>query len=1152
MLEPADSAAASASEAPSAKRRKARLANHRAFRDAMVDDLRRQLFGPADGDDDEAKTELMLVSPLQLYATGVLFPQKIIQALLEDDQQAETGQGSEDSGGDLNDSEVHQPKRNRGSGADAGATSDEREPLNLANEFSPSAAGLSFRLWGPNKLIATVSFGTYATTKHVEHRERAGAQGLDGSAIPSAREVPAYRRTHHRREVEFVVGEHIGKLEPIIVDPADKEIKLHVTVRRGVADSLIVSTMVVNHKSLGRTAPANDDCYFQVALEIRGAENEAIFLPIDREGIDHDDPEMASLELLYRHRRAFALGHGAAGVWNDDEAMSERGRTDRVASSALPTYELKPIKAREQGVGAEPLNLSMLFLAEGGDGQGAGIIDALKAMAQDYGEWINQTQKALDPGLSPGLRDAADTNLANCRSCHTRMLKGIEVLAADPQAMIAFRLMNHAMLVQQFHSSLEDRKLGSPRVDPPEGYRDLPKGKGNWRPFQLAFVLMNIAGAVDPKHDERRLVDLIWFPTGGGKTEAYLGLTAFMICLERMRGARPGVVVLMRYTLRLLTAQQFQRASSLILALEQIRRTRRLGADLGKDEISIGLWVGESLSPNWRADAKRALVKLKERDRYATNPFQVLQCPWCAVELDNPDKLGYISQRAKDSTDRTVRFRCPDSDCAFGTEVGMPVLVVDEEIYAAPPTLLIGTVDKFAQVAWNQDVGRLFGIGIGAAPPSLIIQDELHLISGPLGTVVGLYETVIDRLCSRDGHVHKVVASTATIRRAAQQCTALYDRKAFEFPPQAVRAGESYFAYEDTTAPGRRYVGFLGNAVKSHQTALVRACSPLLQSVNEPIADDDDASRAIVDPYGTLVWYFNSLRELGHAATLSVGDIPEFLKGLRHRLGIGFQDSRFIREIVELTSRCEADEIPGILKQLKVPWRRNPSGPHPVDILLATNMIAVGVDVPRLGLFVMSGQPKTTSEYIQATSRVGRSFPGLVVTVYAQTKSRDRSHYERFTAYHQSLYRHVEPTSVTPFSPQARERGMRGVLIAAARHLAGVTTPADIDDRQDEVDTEVRAILDRVRNIDEKEVAAAAEELEEWLDLWREYRPSSYGKMGGKPEDTTLAYPFGSHPDEVFQSHAWPVPTSMRNVDGTSEARVLAIYEDAEQDHEEE
>jgi superfamily II DNA or RNA helicase len=223
-----------------------------------------------------------------------------------------------------------------------------------------------------------------------------------------------------------------------------------------------------------------------------------------------------------------------------------------------------------------------------------------------------------------------------------------------------------------------------------------------------------------------------------------------------------------------------------------------------------------------------------------------------------------------------------------------------------------------------------------------------------------------------------------------------------------------------------------------------------------------------------------------------------------------------------------------------------PAGPPPVDILLATNMIAVGVDVSRLGLIVISGQPKGTSEYIQATSRVGRLHPGLVLTVYTQTKSRDRSHYERFIAYHQSLYRHVEPTSVTPFSPQARDRGMRGVLIALARQIADVKTPNVLKQHDEKMQEQVNTILERVLAVDPNEAIEAEEELTEWLAFWRKYLPPAYGPMAGQVEDQTLAFPFGGIRNPDFQRDAWPVMTSMRNVDGTCEARVLNVYEAGE------
>lgn len=1114
------------------------FSSREAFRNSLVDSTVRQLFGPRSSDSEADQIEVLTISPLQLYATGVLFPQKMSQQNLEDSADQLTVVEKETLEEASEQSSVDDG-RPRGDASEGGNGSEEREPLNLANEFSPSAAGISFSLASPANLRFTASCGTYEATSVVETHPRAGEAGLDGKSFPLTRSLSAWRRLPYSKSVDLRIGDEIGVLSPTILD-AQGALSLRITTRRRADGRIVVSAMLINERrATGDVAPSCADVFFQVGLEVTEIGGNPVFMPIDRSvGDAAGDEEVASMDLMFRHRRSFALGHGTAADWNRDEFLSERGSTDRVAAVAVPDYEVKPIVPRKLPFGSgTTLKLTMGFHFDaGGENPQIAIPEALEALASDYAEWV-EAQSLTASGLSGPIADAAKANLKNCHSCLDRMRRGIELLRTEAAALLAYRLMNKAMFVQQHHSRLARRDLGSPQ---PAAVSD--GSTNNWYPFQLGFILMNLAAAFREDDPERNLVDLIWFPTGGGKTEAYLGLSAFTIIAGRLKGKAAGCTVLMRYTLRLLTAQQFQRASALVLALETLRIDRTLGADLGQARISIGLWVGRSLSPNNRDDARHKLKALRQ-DKFASNPFQVLQCPWCGVDFTDRTKLGYEEVRPPSGGARTVAFVCPDPECRFGKSGGgLPILVIDEDIYADPTTILIGTVDKFAQIAWDDNTGRLFGIGTGAPPPALVIQDELHLISGPLGTIVGLYETAIDRLCTRDGHVHKIVASTATIRRAKQQCSDLYNRDCFEFPPQALRAGDSYFAFEDEDAPGRRYVGFMGNAVKSHQTALVRACAPLLQSVCHHLTEDQEREREIADPYGTLVWYFNSLRELGHAATLCVGDIPEFLKGHCHRKGIGPERRRYIREVVELTSRRGAEEIPEILQQLEIPWRLKPAGRPPVDVLLATNMIAVGVDVPRLGLIVMSGQPKGTSEYIQASSRVGRSFPGLVLTVYTQTKSRDRSHYERFVAYHQSLYRHVEPTSVTPFSPQARERGMRGVLVALARLLADVGKPDRITAMLDGVEEQIEAILERAESIDEGEYEDTKRELMQWLEFWKNYSPPQYGRMGGVPSDQTLMYPFGSVPHDTFQRDAWPVPTSMRNVDGTSMARVLNVY----------
>jgi hypothetical protein len=521
-------------------------------------------------------------------------------------------------------------------------------------------------------------------------------------------------------------------------------------------------------------------------------------------------------------------------------------------------------------------------------------------------------------------------------------------------------LANRAILMQQYHSRRPKRTLDDPWQELPVSYRPENETTGRWRTFQLAFVLMNLPSIVPLDNgtddEDRNLVDLIWFPTGGGKTEAYLGLAACDIFFRRLtRPSNAGCTVLMRYTLRLLTSQQFQRAASLIAACELIRRESP--QTFGEEPISIGLWVGESLTPTHREQALKAVNDLAKESSQSENPFQLLKCPWCGTALDDRGHLGYVAE----GKPKTVVYVCPDLRCPFSKRAQkLPVLVIDDDIYESPPTLIIGTVDKFAMLAWREKAGRLFGLGLETDydPPDLIIQDELHLISGPLGSVVGLYESAIDFLCTWRGRRPKIVASTATIRRAWHQCQALYDRPTFQFPPQGLDISDSYFAKENRESPGNVYVGVFGSASPSFITTQIRTIGGLLQSCKSlplPVG----ATEKTRDPYWTVLEYFNSLRELGHAATLVEADIPEYMWAIASRSHLPKELCRNLGSPVELTSRRTADEIPAILERLFVSYPRDPDdGQRPLDTLLATNMISVGVDVQRLGLMVVIGQPR--------------------------------------------------------------------------------------------------------------------------------------------------------------------------------------------------
>ncbi len=608
-------------------------------------------------------------------------------------------------------------------------------------------------------------------------------------------------------------------------------------------------------------------------------------------------------------------------------------------------------------------------------------------------------------------------------------------------------------------------------------------------------------------------MDLLWFPTGGGKTEAYLALVAAILVYRRLRHPRSpdqgaGIGAFMRYTLRLLTMQQFQRAAAMIMALEVARRAAP--QKLGQIPFSLGLWVGGDAVANDFAGAAAAL-----RSSASNSPRQLLECPACGRRL-----------RWEASTSRkAIEVRCDTAECAFAaTGSRLPIHTVDEDVYRELPSLLIGTVDKYAQLARKPAAGRLCGVGVPHDRPDLIIQDELHLISGPLGTLVGLYEAAIDEMCSEDGVGPKIVGSTATIRRAASQIRALFDRNTFQFPPAGIHHEDSFFAVKDPVSSGRRYLG-VTTAGRSPKFMLQAVMASLLQA-----GAASSAAGAERDRYWTLTAYFNSLRELGGALVLVEDDVNASLGQIAVRHG---ETRRQLKSVQELTSRVTQAEIREILTNLDV---KEQDG-NAVDVLLASNMISVGVDIARLALMVVNGQPKTVAEYIQATSRVGRAaVPGVVVTVYNASRARDRSHYESFSSWHGALYRDVEATAVTPYASRARDRALHAVLAAMARHLVPgmASDPRLTPQNRPQVEELAARLVSRIARTDEAEVTASKRQIERLLDQWERREGLSEYWKDDRPMTSLLASAesvAARTAAGAALSASWSAPNSMRNVE---------------------
>jgi len=864
---------------------------------------------------------------------------------------------------------------------------------------------------------------------------------------------------------------------------------------RKIAEQWVITLFLVN----GQQEPQKlkDSAWvFQPELVVEAPDREPIFIRKMNVRVNAN-PEDLAMQMVYRKQVEFAVGHGVAT--HVDLLTGSFERAVRIKTETAPTFELpKTIAPAPKDVqGLIGIELDMKSLSEIPDG---GFGSALSSLVAAYRIWLTGIQaRANSPeaNLQP-YAPQANTVVENCQRVLTRLENAIALLDSNPQAAEAFRFANRAMWQQRIHSlftmSVRQKKNETlEEIDTPENR--------TWYLFQLAFVLINLPGMVDPTHPERSdpdnaIADVLWFPTGGGKTEAYLGLTAFTLAIRRLQGkmgeydGSAGVTVLMRYTLRLLTLQQFQRATALICACELIRKSDK---KWGNEPFRIGLWIGQRSTPNWTDESDRVVKEYRRGGSFRSSavggsgtPHQLTNCPWCGETLIPGRDIQVETFKA--GTARTLVY-CPSASCEFNQRnaksEGLPVVVVDEEVYRRLPSLLIATVDKFAQMPWKGEVQMLFGKvnaycprhgfrspdiddtehhnahknGLPAVkseergnlrPPDLIIQDELHLINGPLGTLVGLYETAVDGLSSWEyqGKIvrSKVIASSATIRRATEQVHALYMRNANVFPPPGLDIEDNFFARQIAPTekiPGRLYFGICAPGVQA-KVVMIRVYSAFLSAAQFLYKKYGEAA----DPYMTLVGYFNAMRELGGLRRLVDDAISTRLRQMEKR---GLENRKFnTNSVKELTSRVGATDIPETLDRLNAVFDPNAEKERltkskakqkidysdiPIDVLLATNMISVGVDVPRLGLMVVAGQPKYTAEYIQATSRIGRRFPGLVCTVYSWVRPRDLSHFERFEHYHDTLYQQVEPLSVTPFSARAMDRGLSALLVSYIRLL---------------------------------------------------------------------------------------------------------------------
>lgn len=1094
-------------------------------RKKMLDAVRMDLIGPTT--ENEALSEL----PTNSYITGMLYPADSTITEDENYNDIEFTEGRLDSDGNDTESVVLED--------------DEPEETAKGGFMKPSSIGVSFYVAGStDKLEAEVLWGTYYSDK-LE----------DGEIVDETVEVDLENKKNKKRQVyireQMVETVHldlneIGRAKKI---PLKTNANIYLYVIQMFLDNgyKMVSIYLHNNDKNGGEKEY-ERVMFQVQLKIMALNKSAVFVPeyICRKKELED-------EYYYKGRPVYGRGRGCAAMWSKKE---DEQNAYIITSSFIPDHEIPSVSAQVKDVPDKAFSMLQL----GSPKKKEVSIANLRLLTALYGDWIKNNLKESPDMEDSSFSETGNEIISKCEEALRRMNEGIDLIETDEKALKAFTFMNQAMYLQRsitafskdcgkgLSCSLSDYM----RTIPEKG---LIQDHSEWRPFQIAFILLNLKGIMHPDSEDREIVDLLYFPTGGGKTEAYLGLIAFTIAYRRLTAKNEsdyekdgGVTVFLRYTLRLLTTQQRDRLLKLIVAMDDLReRSEKSGnAEFGKTPISIGFWVGGGVTPNKFSEY--------EKDEYSRNEFirkvskQIIRCPYCGREIN---RNNYdINTKLN-----TVKITCSNDMCRFAKRTGksIPVYLVDEEIYAKCPTVIISTVDKFARLPWSEQVGLLFGRtdrycprhgyqaigydkeklgkrhnkdtanGLEACvidackpfyPPQLIIQDELHLISGPLGTIYGGYETVVEDMCciERDGKKirPKYVVSTATIKNAGEQIKCLYARDRYaQFPPSGFDTRDSYFIREVPLVkrnleelsdadmkdmlkkgekPFRQYVGVCASG-QSVKTTLIRLYSILLQEAF--ILSEDPKYMNYVDPYYTLVGYFNSIRELGGAVRLLDDDISSRLKVLKKKYKnarqryLGFDGKK------EITSRIPSYQIAEILEKLAEPFSPGSERQTCYDVVIATNMIAVGMDVDRLGLMAVVGQPKQNSEYIQATSRVGRRYPGLIFTVYNPYRPRDLSNYENFVGFHSQMYRYVEGTTATPFAARARDRVLHALVVSILRLQTelmagnkGASNILSISD--DELNKIKQVILDRVAVVAPSAYKAANDDMDFFISTWKD------------------------------------------------------------------
>jgi len=1148
------------------------------LRKLLIEDLIKEVLGPRNGKNESLSERN---NPYKEYITGVIVPYDYVKEETDPDSEVLDIEGDGMSEDD-----------------DSENQSLFSTPMEINAKSRPKSFGVSFFIKGEEiTLEVCVSWGRY-------HFSEGSCNWL---------------REGYCKEVKIDNNDINGEI--IVYENVDGKVILFPRkIKRKEGNTIIISLINKINYDKSEWATLAEKCLFQPSIRIN----------IKKGNIGaFEQQKDDTLRFLYRNNPVIAKGHMCSAIWKDIDytdyingnllwpdrkaEMAERFMRPDIRTEFVPMHPISsPIFDWDTDYGDCP-EISSIKISEMWDEQD--IISNFTPFIEGYTKWIDHNKSKLSE-VQEKDKETAIKLIENQIVTLERLKMGVDLLLKDKKARLAFCFANRVVWLQNNWKRKEDFI---------------------WRPFQLVFFLLSLESIHNEKSRYREMADLLWVPTGGGKTEAYLGIMAFTMALRRIRARLGdinnggGVSILSRYTLRLLTIQQFRRTLRMVTAAEYLRVIDFEGikgwrpekCDLKENMIygslrfSTGIWVGGNVTPNHLRQGlstEGGAVHILMGKKNEGEPAQIIRCPVCnswlavpqaglppkekiylvcnadekpedirikietndeimnaiqnfdlitvghkqnymtlAFEFKNennmtpenienfwrlliekvghlnrifsPTRPGYFECEKEDGRRKELpldfEIYCPNPCCDLNQNVqyfeGVPLCpegenrtiledglvlmeslapfkensripitayTVDEQVYYRCPTIIVSTVDKIARMAFEPRVGSIFGnVNTYNAyygyyrnglmpknylksalkeeyncrvsrfnPPDLIVQDELHLIEGPLGSMFGLYESIVESVIQSGGGQTKYIASTATIKNADSQVNNIFAKQVFQFPAHGLDMGSNFFVrrreWNDSwneNTPGRIYMGVYSPG-NGPLTPSIRIWSSIFRTCHE------NSNNEMIKYFWSLVGYYNSIRELGGGRALYKEDIVERLSHITRERNIILDPEN----VIELSSRRDSTDLPQILQELENAIDRNLA--NTPQAIFTTSMFGTGVDIPHLSLMVVNGQPKTTSQYIQATGRMGRKKGGLIVSFLRAGRPRDLSHYELFPSYHLRQYLEVEPVSVSPFSEGTLERASGPTLVSYLRNFCNNTVPWHGEDGM--------AILDKRSSID--------------------------------------------------------------------------------------